>query len=117
MSQEKKRLSTKQLLDMIDSMSVRDKKNLEFLLNIDAREYARWCSFASDEDFEYADELLARAANEITLKIHEETIDVVEDVTEANEYLKKFQLKQKRIILWKLIVMLLMKVKSGFVKS
>jgi len=89
----KGKITVNELLEMITSMNTRDKKNLKFLLTITPKSYAKWYVQATQEDLEYADELLARAKNEILLRMHEDKMDEVPDVSEAKELLKKFQLK------------------------
>jgi len=93
MSTSKGKLTVQELLDLVTSMNEHDKTNLEFLLTLSPNGYARWWIQASDDDLIYADQLLGIAVNEIQLKLMEDQMDKVEDTKEAQEILKKFQLR------------------------
>jgi prefoldin subunit 5 len=91
---QKRKISVNELLNMVTSMNERDKKNLEFLLNVSPKQYAEWYISVDEDDLKYADELLVRAGNEIYLKLNEEKMDKVEETNEAQALLKKFQLNK-----------------------
>ena len=91
----KGKLTVNEILDLVTSMDPNDKKNLEFLLTIKPKGYIEWFLQATEDDLKYAEELLKRAKNECVLKLFSEQKDEVKDTTQAQDILKKFQLKKE----------------------
>lgn len=74
-------------------MNPHDRANLEFLLTASADVMKQWHQQASQDDYEYAMELLAQASEELALR-ELDHLDLVadQDLSQANEYLTKFRL-------------------------
>lgn len=77
--------------DTIQRMNEQDQDNLRFLMTSSEDELAIWYNQTSEDDIEYAMELLASALNEIKLQATDRW-DHVEDVTDAMSVLSKFTL-------------------------
>jgi len=69
-----------------------DKDNLRFLMQQNTAEFDAWMLQASDDDIEYAQELIRAAKLEIAMQVAA-IMDEVEDVAEAQQVLSKFMLK------------------------
>ena len=70
-----------------------DRNNLNFIMSLNGDEFEEWASGISDDDIEYAIELIQKARVEMVELQHdfiEEGLD--ENFTEANAILKKFML-------------------------
>lgn len=77
-----------------------DRDNLEFIMNCSHKTFMEWLDQASDDDLAYFDELIKVGKKELAeeisrLKVMEmESSEALEtEMTEANDYLKKFRLK------------------------
>lgn len=70
-------------------MNEYDRANLEFLLSASKETLEDWYSKTSDDDIEYALELLQAAKTEVDMHILNK-LDWIEDVSEAEKVLKKF---------------------------
>lgn len=64
-------------------MNEHDRKNLEFILHTDESKFDDWLQTASDEDVDYALELIRIAKSELLVQ-EAEFYDAVVDLTEAN---------------------------------
>lgn len=71
-----------------------DKNNLQFIMNLSADEFGDWYATLSDDDCDYAIELLKTARAEIAMQVVE-LADNVNDVSDAANVLSKFTLKGK----------------------
>jgi len=72
-------------------MNDHDRDNLNFLLTVSQEVFEDWFDQADQDDVDYALELLAKRKAELTLQ-ELEFSDVVEDITQANQVLRKFML-------------------------
>ena len=72
-------------------MNPNDKNNLDFLLNSSSESISVWYDQASEDDIQYAVELMNRAALEFELLT--DPVPQV-DLTEANAVLAKFRLQK-----------------------
>ncbi len=72
-------------------MNDHDRNNLNFILSLDEDGFEKWYVTLSDDDVDYALELLKAARTEVAMK-HSEIFDDVEDCTEAVQVLKGFML-------------------------
>lgn len=72
-------------------MNDHDRNNLNFILSLDEKAYNQWSASLSEDDADYALELLKAARTEIMMQ-HASLIDEVEDCTEAMNALKRFML-------------------------
>lgn len=72
-------------------MNPNDKNNLDFLLNSSQESISVWYDQASEDDIQYAVELMNRAALEFELLT--DPVPQV-DLTEANAVLAKFRLQK-----------------------
>lgn len=70
-------------------MNKHDKSQLEFLMHLDSDMLANWFNSTSEDDHEYAMEILAAARAECALKLIELSDDV-DDVSDARQVLRKF---------------------------
>lgn len=68
-----------------------DRNNLQFIMSLDEKQFDEWYTSISDDDVEYALELIQQARLELNMKIHEVT-DEVADTSLAKAALKKFML-------------------------
>ena len=64
-----------------------DRDNLNFIMNSSPKDFDRWLETASDDDVEYALEIIAKRKSEISNAL--EVLDF-----NAGTYLKKFQLNR-----------------------
>lgn len=72
-------------------MNDNDRDNLNFLLTVSSEVFEDWFDQADKDDVDYALELLAIRKAELDLK-ELEFSDEVEDITQANQLLRKFRL-------------------------
>jgi hypothetical protein len=73
-------------------MDAYDRQNLQFILNVDKETLYDWWNTISDDDKEYASELMAQYKHELEIK---SSIYACEDVVttfQAKKVLKKFML-------------------------
>ena len=71
-----------------------DKNNLQFILSLDENQFDEWYSSISDDDADYAMELLKAARAEVAMQIAELYDNTVEDnLSDAKEVLGRFTLK------------------------
>ena len=67
------------------------RNNLQFILSLDEYDFDRWSASLSEDDVDYAIQLLKTARTEVMLQ-SAELSDEVEDTTEAMNVLKGFML-------------------------
>ena len=72
-------------------MNDHDRNNLQFIMSLDEDGFDKWSVTLSEDDVDYALELLKVARTEIMMQ-HASLIDEVEDCTEAQNILKGFML-------------------------
>jgi len=72
-------------------MNDEDRNNLNFLLTVSPEVFEDWFDQADEDDVDYALELFAKRKTELALK-ELEFSDVIEDITQANQVLRKFML-------------------------
>lgn len=72
-------------------MNDHDRNNLNFIMSLDEKAYDEWTASLSEDDVDYALELLKAARTEVTMQ-HASLLDEVEDCTEAMNVLKGFML-------------------------
>jgi hypothetical protein len=72
-------------------MNDHDRSNLQFILSLDEKSYDEWTASLTEDDVDYALELLKAARTEAMMHIAQ-LADDVEDTTEANSILKGFML-------------------------
>ena len=72
-------------------MNDHDRNNLKFIMSLDEKSYDEWTASLSEDDVDYALELLKAARTEMILQAAEVSDDV-KDCTEANSILKGFML-------------------------
>jgi len=70
-----------------------DKNNLKFILSLDEEGFEDWYATLSDDDMDYAMELLQTARLEVNLQLAS-LHDDIEDVSVANKILKQFTLEK-----------------------
>jgi hypothetical protein len=71
-----------------------DKNNLQFILALDENQFDEWYSSISDDDADYAMELLKAARAEVAMQIAELYDNTAEDnLSDAKEVLGRFTLK------------------------
>lgn len=75
-------------------MNDHDKSNLQYIMALSQEEFEVWYAEISDDDAEYAIELLKKARQEL-VAIEIELLDEVETLTEAKNILDRFTLKGK----------------------
>lgn len=75
-------------------MNDHDKSNLQYIMALSQEEFEVWYAEISDDDAEYAIELLKKARQEL-VAIEIELLDEVETFTEAKNILDRFTLKGK----------------------
>lgn len=73
-------------------MDDHDRKNLEFLLSASEEVLRDWYDNVSEDDHEYASELLNAYGEELKLRTAFIKCENVTTTEDANEYLKKFRL-------------------------
>lgn len=69
-----------------------DKNNLQFILSLSSEEFEDWYGSISDDDMDYAMELLQRARAEVGVQIAS-LYDNCDNVNDAKKLLKQFTLK------------------------
>jgi len=72
-------------------MNDHDRSNLQFIMSLDEKAYDEWTASLSEDDVDYALELLKAARTEVMMQAAS-FADEVEDCTEANAILKGFML-------------------------
>ena len=72
-------------------MNDHDRNNLQFILSLDEYGFDKWSASLSEDDVDYAIELLKAARTEVMLQAAALSDDV-EDTTEAMSILKGFML-------------------------
>ena len=75
-------------------MNSRDKANLDFLMSIHQEEFEHWLDNASDDDVEYAIELVRKAKVEKMvelIELEEVMYSYEDDMTEANEIIERIK--------------------------
>jgi hypothetical protein len=73
-------------------MNKHDKENLRFLLSLSNKEICAWYETITEDEAEYALEILKQANLELAMQLAS-LHDVVEDVTDAKIVLNRFTLK------------------------
>jgi hypothetical protein len=71
-------------------MNKHDTDNLQFILSLNEIQLAEWYDSLSDDDIEYASELMQEASVTVSLKVME--VQEIIHTNEANSLLKKFML-------------------------
>ena len=66
-------------------MDQQDRDNLNFIMKSSSKDFDRWLETASDDDIEYALEIIAKRKSEVSKALNEFDFN-------AGTYLKKFQL-------------------------
>lgn len=77
-------------------MNSRDKQNLDFLLNVPAEEFEDWLDVATDDDVDYALELIRKHKAEKfveIMEIEEVMYSFEEDMMDAKEVIGKIKKK------------------------
>lgn len=75
-------------------MNSRDRTNLDFLLNIPAEEFHDWLDAASDDDVDYALELIRKSKAEKILEcieLEEVMYSYEDDMVEANKVIQRIK--------------------------
>ena len=72
-------------------MNDHDKKNLDFVIQLDDQQFDLWAEHASNDDLLYALELISTAKAELELE-RLAVLDECEDLTEANKVLDMFRI-------------------------
>lgn len=72
-------------------MNDHDRNNLNFIMSLDENGFDEWSATLSEDDVDYALELLKIARSEVMMKALE-CVDEVEDTHEAMNVLKGFML-------------------------
>jgi hypothetical protein len=67
-------------------MKQRDKNNLDFLLNLSAEEFDNWYAQASDDDVEYAEDLITM----MELELQDQQVLNSRDCADARKILDQF---------------------------
>jgi hypothetical protein len=78
---------------MGDGMNDYDKNNLNFLLSLHGKSFNEWADQASEDDIQYAMELLRQRQFEYDLELAT-VLDRVDDVSQAKKVLSKFRLNK-----------------------
>ena len=74
-------------------MNDHDRSNLDFILSLDRNRFEEWANSISDDDIDYAIELIRAAWAEMVELQHDIIEEALgENFTEANAVLKKFML-------------------------
>lgn len=76
-------------------MNEYDKNNLNFLLTLHGKSFGEWADQASEDDIQYAMELLRRRQLEVDVELVS-VFDEVTDISYANTYLKKFRISKEK---------------------
>ena len=75
-------------------MNSRDRTNLDFLLNIPAEEFDDWLDKASDDDVDYALEIIRKSKAETIvemIELEEVMYSYEEDMAEANKVIERIK--------------------------
>ena len=75
-------------------MNSRDRTNLDFLLNIPAEEFDDWLDKASDDDVDYALEIIRKSKAEMileTIELEEVMYSYEDDMAEANKVIQRIK--------------------------
>lgn len=72
-------------------MNDHDRSNLNFILSLNEKRFDEWCATLSEDDVDYALELLKAARTEVMLQAATLS-DEIKDTTEAMNVLKGFML-------------------------
>lgn len=72
-------------------MNDHDRSNLQFIMALDEDGFDKWSATLSDDDVDYALELIKAARTELIMEVASVT-DEVEDTSEAMDVLKGFML-------------------------
>ena len=72
-------------------MNPRDLENVRFIMSLNEQQFEAWASTLSEDDIEYAINIVKAARTEVLFK-SVETDTPIEDFSEANAVLKKFML-------------------------
>ena len=75
-------------------MNSHDRSNLNFIMSMNEQEFDSWLSFMSNEDIDYALELIRRAKAENQLEemeLAEVMYSQDDDMTEANEIINRIK--------------------------
>ena len=75
-------------------MNSRDRTNLDFLMNIPAEEFDAWLLQASDDDVDYAIEIIRKSKAEVileTIELEEVMYSYEEDMAEANKVIERIK--------------------------
>ena len=73
-------------------MNSRDRANLDFLMNVPAEEFDAWLDVASNDDVDYALDLIRKSKAEMIMEImemEELMYSYEEDMAEANEVIER----------------------------
>lgn len=73
-------------------MNPHDLNNVRYIMSLNDDQFSEWADGLTDDDLEYAMEIL-RAARSENVRQELELMDEVEDFTEAKNVLAKFTLK------------------------
>ena len=74
-------------------MNEHDRSNVNFIMSLNERQFDEWASDLTDDDIEYAIEIIKLARAELDLeKMLLDTEHEVEDLTLAKQFLQKFTL-------------------------
>ena len=69
-----------------------DKDNLNFLLTVSSETFEDWLSQADEDDIDYAIELLRAAKSELIVE-QMEILDMVQDISTANNFIEQIRTK------------------------
>ncbi len=70
-----------------------DRNNLNYIMGLDSQQFDDWANTVSDDDIEYAIELIQQARLEISMQAHELSDNLEQsDLAEARAVLQKFRL-------------------------
>mgnify|MGYP006286334963 CR=1 FL=1 len=74
-------------------MNEHDRSNVNFIMSLNERQFDEWASDLTDDDIEYAIEIIKLARAELDIeKMLLDTEHEVEDLTLAKQFLQKFTL-------------------------
>lgn len=75
-------------------MNEHDRDNLRFLLSADRETFMEWAEQVTQDDMDYAMELLAQYAEELAVRSHEMMVECMmetEDYSEANAVINRIK--------------------------